>query len=242
MIFDEISHIGTHHIQHNEDQILKIEITSNQSLMAVMDGCSMGDESHFASSLIKKSLQTIAKHFSYRSFIELQSISNKDLIEHVLHALHKKLNEIKNLLILDTNDLLSTLLLVIIDHKTRRAEAVCIGDGLIQYDNNIIEWNQDNKPDYLAYHLTRNSDDWLQSIHQRVTIDNFQKLSICTDGIFTFRNEAYQLCDEQEMIAQLLTTKLSFDPANNLHKTLLKLRRSNINHTDDLSIISVYHE
>lgn len=242
MIFDEITHIGSHHTQHNEDQLINVAITSHQQLIAVMDGCSMGQESHFASTLIKKCLSKIAHLHYHRSFYEQEILSNNALIKHVLIELHQELKQMKQLLMLETNELLSTLLIAIVDKQNASAEVICIGDGLLQYDTHNVEWDQENQPDYLAYHLMTDSQEWYESLQQRVTIDKFQKLSICTDGIFTFRNKDYELCNEKKMIQYLLLDSSHDKVQNPLHNKLITLRQQAIQHTDDLSIISVYHE
>jgi len=66
----ELSQIGEFHTNHNEDSYTITEIEAHQFLIAVMDGCSMGKESHFASTLIAKLLRKIGKVISYKAFAE----------------------------------------------------------------------------------------------------------------------------------------------------------------------------
>ena len=61
MKFYELSHIGEFHVNHNEDFLVLEEAGSTRKLIAVMDGCSSGTDSYFASTLIGKLLRKIAK-------------------------------------------------------------------------------------------------------------------------------------------------------------------------------------
>lgn len=66
----ELSKIGEFHTNHNEDSSTITEIGEDIILIAVLDGCTMGKESHFASTLLVKLLRKIGKEISYRKFIE----------------------------------------------------------------------------------------------------------------------------------------------------------------------------
>ena len=66
----EISKIGEFHTNHNEDSSSITEIGEDKIMIAVMDGCSMGKESHFASTLIAKLLRKIGKEISFKEFVE----------------------------------------------------------------------------------------------------------------------------------------------------------------------------
>jgi len=62
--------IGEFHTNHCEDFLVIEPITANEFLIAVLDGCTMGKESVFASMLYGKTLRKIAKEFYYRDFKE----------------------------------------------------------------------------------------------------------------------------------------------------------------------------
>lgn len=72
-----ISKIGEFHINHNEDSSAITEIGDDKIMIAVMDGCSMGKESHFASTLIAKLLRKIGKEISFRDFAEKTKKKNE---------------------------------------------------------------------------------------------------------------------------------------------------------------------
>ena len=46
MKFYELSHIGEFHVNHNEDFLVSEEAGNNRRMIAVMDGCSSGTDSH----------------------------------------------------------------------------------------------------------------------------------------------------------------------------------------------------
>ena len=57
MVKSEFTQIGEFHINHNEDFLVSCEIGNDKMMIAVMDGCTMGTESYFASTLIGKLLR-----------------------------------------------------------------------------------------------------------------------------------------------------------------------------------------
>ena len=71
MIKFEFTQIGEFHINHNEDFLVTHEIGKDKLMIAVMDGCTMGTESHFASTLIGKLLRQISKEIHYLSLIHI---------------------------------------------------------------------------------------------------------------------------------------------------------------------------
>ncbi|MGK0364095.1 MAG: serine/threonine protein phosphatase PrpC [Saprospiraceae bacterium] len=64
--------IGEHHLNHCEDYLLIAEIGDNILLIAVCDGCTMGEESWFASALIGKLLKKISREIHFRTLREPQ--------------------------------------------------------------------------------------------------------------------------------------------------------------------------
>ncbi|GAB1857610.1 hypothetical protein MHTCC0001_24460 [Flavobacteriaceae bacterium MHTCC 0001] len=136
--------------------------------------------------------------------------------------------------------LLSTLIIGIIETKASKAEFLTIGDGLICKDGEVIEYEQNDKPDYLGYHLADDFDNWFDNQEQKLTISNFKDLSICTDGIFTFKNlkNKSKQKSEREIIEYLLIDNDGAEFNNFLDRKILELK-DKWNHlvTDDLAII-----
>jgi len=61
--------IGEFHTNYCEDFLIDTQIATDQKLVAVLDGCTMGTESVFASILFGKILRKIAKKKFYEEFI-----------------------------------------------------------------------------------------------------------------------------------------------------------------------------
>lgn len=180
--------IGHFHTNYCEDFWVTTPITNHQQLIAVFDGCTMGTESAFAAMLFGKALRNIGKELYYQDFLNPSPLLLSDKLKEILRRLFETLKSIKNQLGLDSHELLSTMVLGLVDQETLQAELITIGDGLICHDGNIIEYEQEDRPDYLGYHLGKNFETWYSSQSQRNTIRGFKDLSICTDGIFSFKN------------------------------------------------------
>ena len=187
MVKSEFTQIGEFHINHNEDFLVSCEIGNDKMMIAVMDGCTMGTESYFASTLIGKLLRQISKEIHYKTFIEKIEIDVQQLLEEILKHLFAKLKAIKNQLGLENDELLSTLILGIVNFENKSAEIISIGDGLVFYDDNFVEYDQVNTPDYLGYHLHIDFEEWFQKQNQKLSLTNIENLSISTDGIFSFK-------------------------------------------------------
>lgn len=234
--------IGEFHTNYCEDFLINEQIATNQRVVAVLDGCTMGKESVFASILYGKVLRNVVKNMFYEEFISEKSSALHLKLKEVLRVLFSEIKLIKNQLGLEINELLSTLIIGIIDIKTAEAEFLTIGDGMIIQDGKITEYEQDNTPDYLAYHLTKNFDDWYKSQKQKLSIVDFKDLSICTDGIFTFKN--FQKKEKQktelEIIEFLLIDNEGSKFDNFLERKVRQLKNER-NHvvTDDLAIIRI---
>ena len=104
MKIHHISTIGTFHTNHNEDHFIIAEITDRYQLLAVMDGCSMGTESHFASTLVKKLLHKISKELNFKAFAERQEETAESYLKTVLGQLFHQLVRLKNELLLEREE------------------------------------------------------------------------------------------------------------------------------------------
>lgn len=237
--------IGEFHTNHCEDFLIEAQIGTNEKLVAVLDGCTMGTESVFASILFGKILRSIAKKKFYEEFVTNNSTQLKDKLKDVFKTLINEIKLIKNQLGLETNELLSTVIIGIVETKESKAELLTIGDGLICKDGELIEYEQDDKPDYLGYHLAEDFDNWFGSQEQKISISDFKDLSICTDGIFTFKNleDKSKQKPENEIIEYLLIDNEGAEFDNFLDRKIRALK-DKWNHlvTDDLAIIRIINE
>lgn len=233
-------HIGEFHTNHCEDFLVEQQIGTHEKLIAVLDGCTMGTESVFASMLFGKILRNIAKKKFYEEFFTNRNDDLKATLKNVLKELFNNVQLIRNQLGLEIGELLSTLILGIVDTSEAQAEFLTIGDGLICWDGKIKEYEQGDKPDYLAYHLADDFDGWYDQQRQTLTINNFKDLAISTDGIFTFKNldNKSQQKSEHEIISYLLMNNEGAEFGNFLDKKIRTLKNvSNHVATDDLAIV-----
>lgn len=237
--------IGEFHTNYCEDFFIEKQIGTNEKLIAVLDGCTMGTESVFASILFGKILRNIAKKKFYEEFVTDKSFELKDKLKEVVKTLIDETKRLKNQLGLETNELLSTLIIGVIDTKESKAEFLTVGDGLICWDGKLIEYEQDDKPDYLGYHLADDFENWYTNHEQKLTVSSFKDLSICTDGIFTFRNfeDKSKQKSENEIIDYLLIDNEGAEFDNFLHRKMQTLK-DKWNHlvTDDLAIIRIKND
>ena len=234
--------IGDFHTNNCEDFLIDEQIATNEKLIAVLDGCTMGTESVFASILYGKILRSISKKEFYKEFVTNEPLDLKSKLKEVIRQLIIETKAIKSQLGLDTNELLSTLIIGIINVKESNAEFLAVGDGLICKDGEIIEYEQDDKPDYLGYHLTDDFDKWYDSQNQKLSVSKFKDLSICTDGIYTFKNleNKTKQKSEDEIIQHLLIDNENSEFDNFLDRKI-RFLKDIWNHTvtDDLAIIRV---
>lgn len=242
----EISKIGEFHVNHNEDSSAISEIGEDKIMIAVMDGCSMGKESHFASTLIAKLLRKIGKEISFREFVERTKKKADEYLEEVLKLLFDELKQLKNQLHLEREEILSTLILGILDKQQKEIEIITVGDWLIACNGKLIEYEQDDKPDYLGYHLGEEFDEWFKSQSQKLSLKNVEDLSISTDGIFTFKNfdgKKYAEIKEEEIVEYLLIDEKGTDEENMLKKKILEIENKfGLIPSDDLTIIRIKME
>ncbi|GAA5098587.1 protein phosphatase 2C domain-containing protein [Chryseobacterium ginsengisoli] len=234
--------IGDYHINHCEDFLVTKKIGSDKILCAVMDGCSTAMESHFASTMIGKILRKISVEKSYQELYETNNSSNieKDL-KSVLKDLFREMISIKNQLMLDEKELLTTLILLLYNKKENEGIVLCIGDGLICINGKITEFERDNKPDYLAYHLKEDFENWYENQTQKVFFSHLEDISIATDGISTFSPVKKTGHDEKiNPIDYLLLDKTSINSEEMLSIKLKKLEHYyGMKPTDDLAIIRI---
>ncbi len=88
--------IGEFHTNYCEDFLIEEQIGSNRKLIAVFDGCTMGDESVFASILFGKILRNIAKKKFYEEFVSSKTITLEQLLKIGIKELIHEVKLIKN--------------------------------------------------------------------------------------------------------------------------------------------------
>lgn len=237
--------IGAFHTNFCEDFLVYELLSTDQYLVAVMDGCTMGTESVFASILYGKTLRKIAKDLYYLDFVHQSEIPPSAKLKQVLENLFQQLRSIKNQLGLETAELLSTLIIGIIDQKHGSAQFLTVGDGLICHDGKLIEYEQDNTPDYLGYHLKEDFNHWFAAQQQLLEVSSFKDLSICTDGIFTFQpsSRAMRQKPMAAILHFLLEDTAGSGQENFMERKIRQLETEDYHVPgDDVAIIRLRHE
>jgi len=239
----QLSHIGQFHVNHNEDFLVIEDIGANRKLIAVMDGCSSGTDSHFASTLIGKVLRKLAKQEAYREYAQQSGKALKALLEYISLLLFEELGNLNRQLDLKSDEVLSTLILGIVDTKNKEAELLIVGDGLIHVNGQNIEYENDNKPDYIGYHLNMDKHLWYQTRTEKLSVVDLKDLTISTDGIHTFKNfdgESYPQISAEEIMNRFFVARDNLDNENKLKKTLIEVKKEfGLMASDDLTMIRV---
>lgn len=234
--------IGDYHLNHCEDALYIGKFGKDKLVFALMDGCTMALESHFASTLVGKILKKIVVEKGYEELIgkgeelltleqQLQSILKKILLE---------LKICKNQLLLDQKELLTTLMLMVIDQAKGQGIILVIGDGFVNINGKINEFEQNNKPDYLGFHLADDFDSFYNSQTQLLRFDKIEDISLSTDGIFSFTKIHKATNDEVDVIDFLTNNKNDSEQDTMLNMKLKTLENEfGLKPTDDFSMIRI---
>jgi hypothetical protein len=232
--------IGEYHLNHCEDYLFVEDIGSSKILCAVMDGCTMATDSYFVSTLVGKLLRKIVREKGYKELYNLEPFNDIDsYLKSIVKQLFQELNTIKNQLMLDRNELLTTLILLLADKKASEGIVLIVGDGLVCINGKATEFDQDNKPDYLGFHLNEDFETWYLTQKQKIIFNTLQDVSIATDGILTFSP-----VKKGDLIGTINPIDfLLFDKVNNESDDMLNLKLTRIEHgfglkpTDDIAIV-----
>ena len=212
---------------------------------AVLDGCSSGRESHFASALYGKILRLVTQE----GYIFGNSIEEKG--KHLVKEFVNKLVDTKITLELEIGDLLSTFLLLMYDKVHGEALVLSVGDGVIMCDGKAVVLENErfkfsdpsrykDMPDYISYDIVELALDktvfdwWYANRVRKFKFDNPSDISISSDGILTFTNAE----EDFDPIHYLLidntweNNKIMLSKKVNIIRTKYKSI-----HKDDLSVI-----
>lgn len=177
---------GEFHAVQCEDFLVNQAIDNRFYFGAVLDGCSGGKEAHFASALMGKILRKVCKLLPYEKWFMAGDTDVKALTKHIYQGLFKEMQIAQNQLLLDKYELLATCITMIYDSEKQEAFIVIIGDGFAAADRKVWEIDQNNRPDYMAYHLHKDFDEWYETQQNRFFFEQPKDISIATDGIDVF--------------------------------------------------------
>lgn len=234
--------IGAYHFNHCEDYLYTGAFGKNKLLCAVMDGCTMALDSHFASALVGKILKKLCLEKSYQELVVKNESAHpiEQELKSLLKALLEDLKTVRNQLMLDTKELLTTLIIMLIDTATEEGIVLVIGDGMVSINGTVTEFEQDNKPDYLGFHLSDDFESFYAGQLQKITFDTIQDISIATDGIFTFEKMAKTKLDTIDVQHYLTADTLHSETEEMLTLKLKVLANQyGLLPTDDFSMIRI---
>lgn len=170
----------------------------------ILDGCSSGVESHFASTLFAKIFKQ-----TFRNNATLEDIPSFEA-RSVMLKFYKRLKEVSEILNLNLNELHSTIIFSVYSKETRDLFVYNFGDGVICVDDEIIElentvYDNPNAPHYfvndtLGKNLqTHDVYGWLLSHYGQRSFKNVSNFMIASDGLTTFKLRSGFSPDKKEI-------------------------------------------
>ncbi|MDJ1467625.1 protein phosphatase 2C domain-containing protein [Cytophagaceae bacterium DM2B3-1] len=241
MKIESVLHIGASHTNHCEDYLLVDESLKDILVCAVMDGCTMGNESYFASTLTGKLLHKILREKAYKDFYTLNksALSLEENAKYLLQHLFAEIKQIRNFLLLETHDLLTTLILALVDRNSQEALILVLGDGVVTVNGEVYIFDQENTPDYFAYHLSEDFETWYGSQTQKIYTTQIQNLAIATDGIETFLSNYPSTLDPKINPIEWLMTNPAQEKETLLSRFNLLANIWHLQPLDDVAIVRI---
>ncbi|MGB0521557.1 MAG: protein phosphatase 2C domain-containing protein [Flammeovirgaceae bacterium] len=230
-------HRGDYHPTCCEDFLLTETVEDQFFVAAVMDGCSNGKESHFASTLMAKIIRKACKIAPHTAKLSLQNTAAQTLGKWILRQLFIDLNNVRETLFLERTELLATLILLVYQHKSQEAFIISLGDGVIAIDGEIQSIDQQNMPDYISYHLSKDFEEWYARQKHVYQVTAPKSISISTDGIESFMTKTHEYAPVD--VPRYLLHDLTFAEHKNMlgKKTQVLYAEHNISPKDDLGIV-----
>lgn len=152
---------------------------------AVLDGCSTGINSHWASLSIKYLLEKASKD-------EIKYGHPNDLCTRIIVDIWLNLISLQKLMDISEMNILSTIVFFHYNKEKNELFVKFFGDGVIYVNGNEIINDENNTPDYLAYYCNdcKYSVDIFEWINNRRSefYENVTDFSICSDGIHSLVN------------------------------------------------------
>jgi len=233
---------GENHKEFCEDFLLAYDLSQRYAIYGVFDGCSSGTDSHFASALFAKVFKAELDYLEPDTFETTKEALNRAL----LHGI-ESLTTVRDNLLLETDEMLSTIILFLVDKIDMSGDIIVIGDGFLSINGEIHKIEQNNQPDYLAYYFDQintfeDFEQYLSKHGIQFHVDKIIDVSISTDGIGTFQkmdkenyeNNAPYPLDFLIRDEYLATNKSMLSRKCNILRT-----KYGFTHMDDLGMIRV---
>jgi len=224
---------------------------------AVFDGCSEVVDSHFASNLLNKTFKySVEENITNRKneinnfyLDEKNNYSIEKESAKILKSFFAKLNQVREVLNLSSNDFAATCIFLFYDKIFEEGVIYVFGDGVLLINEERIIIDHDNKPKYITYYwkeLTESKEslyNFLISYDQVWKLNKIKNVVISTDGILTFKNN--NNINEDILYSILEETKIN--DQEKIHQNFFLNKKYNIllkdgwSHYDDIGLVRIYN-
>ena len=235
---------GKGHPQRCEDESLVFSYNQIAVIIA-FDGCSSGKDSYFASGLFAKLFKKIA--IQHKIYLENLN-ENSDLEKVTYNLMELFFDELKysfSYFVLDLSEILSTIVLSVVNLKTKKAYSIIAGDGSLYIDGKIHSINADeNAPKYISYYLQSPFPDVWENNINKYNFEVQKVIAVLSDGIDSFKNynenRYVTETEKSDIIARFFESTYLLDNAVGLARICNMIEKeSNIAPNDDLSIAHI---
>lgn len=212
-----------------EDNYFLVE-TDKYAIGAVLDGCSTGVNSYFASTLIKYAFE---KSCVVPTSFEINYL---DYTNDLLGNVWCTVMQAKDILGVGDLHLLSTIVFFIYNKQRKKLFVKFAGDGTIVVNGVSYTNDEKNAPDYLAYHNNWADFEKWNKTRRTEQFVNVESFAICTDGIDSFVNLKNPHISKQIAVDYLLQNDDFGKLSNQLNKkfNILTNRDEELKKSDDL--------
>lgn len=236
--------LGEFHPIFCEDFLYWEQVHKDWIIAGVMDGCSSGKDSHFAATLFGKILKKIIKELPYLELknpsLSLKDISIQNLSQEILKQLFSTIQKEKNNLFLEIEELVATCIIALYHIPSQDALVTSSGDGVLAVNHQLIMIEQNDKPDYLAYHLNQSFDEWFNQHTETHYFQEVSNLAISTDGVLSFARNSTESVEDIDAPEFLMINRDFQQQDNMLDRKCLYLQQEyELIPNDDVSIIRI---
>lgn len=229
IVFSILNKRASTHPNWCEDNYFLIE-TDEYAIGAVLDGCSTGLNSYFASTLMKYAFEKscVVPTLPKPNYLEYTN----DLLGNVWFTVIQT----KDMLGVSDLHLLSTIVFFIYNKRHEELFVKFAGDGTIVVNGIAYTNDEKNAPDYLAYHNNWADFSKWNKTRRTEQFVNVETFAICTDGIDSFVNLKNPHISKQIAIDYLLQCDDFGKLSNQLNKkfNILTNRDEELKKSDDL--------
>lgn len=212
-------------------------------LGAVFDGCSGGKDSFWASKTMALIFDKVQKQYKNIEAFKDTNAFEFNCIDFLTNVANN-LNIVKENLNLTEFDLLATIVFFIYNKDTKQLYVKFVGDGAFFYitdEKYLYEVvnDENNMPLYLGYYCHLHQENLYKFLSSRAThiVNNVEDFSICSDGIYSFKNIFVDKEPEKNPISFLIVDEFLQHLSAGLSRKFNILTKEGWIIEDDLTII-----